>query len=80
MQSVRLDKVSVSSDMAKYRSAVSIFCKVQNVVSACNAGGSSSLHTRMNAAVRLVQPLRCRTTGLKISPRSLQHGPNVLGH
>ncbi len=32
--------------MAKHRNTVSVFCRLQNVVSACNAGGSSSLHTK----------------------------------
>jgi hypothetical protein len=40
--------------MAKHRNAVSDFCRLQNVGSACNAGGSSSLHTRVNAAARLM--------------------------
>ncbi len=45
--------------MAKHghRSAVSCFCRVQNVGSACNAGGSSSLHRRMNATARMMQTL-----------------------
>jgi hypothetical protein len=41
--------------MAKHRSAVSVFCRVHNVGSVCNAGGGSILHTRMNAAARLMQ-------------------------
>ncbi len=40
--------------MAKHRSTVSLFCRTQNVGSACNAGGSSSLHTRINAAACLI--------------------------
>ena len=59
--------------MAKHRNAVSCFCRVQNVASACNAGGSSSLHTRMNAAARLMQPLRCAATHFKTSHRFLHH-------
>ena len=66
--------------MAKHRNAVSVFCRVQNIASACNAGGSSSLHTRMNAAARLMQPLRCAATHLKIRQRSLQHALNYLIH
>ena len=55
-----VDGISISDHMAKHRNAVSVFCRVQNVASACNAGGSSSLHTRMNAAARFMQMLRCR--------------------
>jgi hypothetical protein len=33
--------------MAKNRNAVSVCCRLHNIGSACNAGGSSSLHTRM---------------------------------
>ncbi len=36
-----------------------------------------SLHTRMNAAARLMQPLRCSATHLKISQRFLQHASNT---
>jgi hypothetical protein len=63
--------------MAKQRSAVSVFCRVPNVGSTCDAGGSSSLHTRMNAAARLMQPLQCAATHLKTSPRLLQHASNT---
>ncbi len=63
--------------MAKHRNAVSIVCRVQNVASACNAGGSSSLHTRMNAAARFMQPLRCAATHLKTCHRFLQHASNT---
>jgi hypothetical protein len=57
--------------MAKHRNTVSVRCRVQNAASTCNAGGSSSLHTRMNAAARLMQPLRCAATHLKTSHRFL---------
>ena len=63
--------------MAKHRNAVSVPCRVKNVASACNAGGSSSLHTRMNAAARFMQPLRCAATHLKTSNRFLQHASNT---
>ena len=63
--------------MAKHRNAVSVFCRLHNAASACNAGGSSSLHTRMNAAARLMQPLRCAATHLKTSNRFLQHASNT---
>ena len=72
-----VDAISISNHMAKHRSAVSVCCRVQNVGSACNAGGSSSLHTRMNAAARLMQPLRCAATDLKTSHRFLQHASNT---
>ncbi len=65
--------------MAKYRNAVSVICRPHNVASVCNAGGSSSLHTRMNPAARLMQPLRCAATHLKISQRLLQHASNKQG-
>ena len=54
-----VDGIIISNHMAKHRNAVSVFGRLPNVASACNAGGSSSLHTRMNAAARLMQPLRC---------------------
>jgi hypothetical protein len=63
--------------MAKHRSAISALCRVHNVESACNAGGSSSLYTRMNAAARLMQPLRCAATHLKTSNRLLQYASNT---
>ncbi len=63
--------------MAKHRNAVCPFCRLLNVASACNAGGSSSLRTRMNAAARLMQPLRCAATHLKTSHRFLQHESNT---
>jgi hypothetical protein len=72
-----VDASSISNRMAKHRNAVSVFCRLQNVGSACNAGGSSSLHTRMNAAARLMQPLRCTATHLKTSQRFLQHTSNT---
>jgi hypothetical protein len=68
-----VDTGSVSNHMAKHRSAVSVYCRGKNAASACNAGGSSSLHTRMNAAARLMQPLQCTATDLKTSQRLLQH-------
>jgi hypothetical protein len=57
-----VDAISISNQMANHRSAVSVCCRVHNVGSTCNAGGSSSLHKRMNAAARLMQPLRCAAT------------------
>ena len=78
LQSVSLvDGISISNHMAKHRNAVSVCCRVKDVASACNAGGSSSLHTRMNAAARLMQPLRCAATHLKTSNRFLQHASNT---
>ncbi len=71
------DGISISNHMAKHRNAVSVCCRVHNVGSARNAGGSSSLRTRMNAAVRLMQPLRCGATDLKTSQRLLQHASNT---
>ena len=63
LQSVSLvDGISISNHMAKHRNAVSVFCRIQNIAVVCNAGSSSSLHTRMNAAARLMQPLRCAAT------------------
>ncbi len=62
--------------MTKHQSAISVHCRLPNVACACNAGGSS-LHTRMNAAARLMQPLRCAATHLKISHRFLQHALNT---
>jgi hypothetical protein len=72
-----VDGISISNHMAKHRNAVSVFCRVRNVASACNAGGSSSLHTRMNAAARFMQPLQCAATHLKTSNRFLQHASNT---
>jgi hypothetical protein len=72
-----VDAISISDHMAKHRNAVSVFCRFQNVASACNAGGSSSLYTKMNAAARLMQPLRCAATHLKSSHRFLQHASNT---
>ncbi len=72
-----VDGISINNHMAKHRNAVSDCCRDRNVASACNAGGSSSLHTTMNAAARLMQPLRCRATHLKISHRFLQHASNT---
>jgi hypothetical protein len=71
-----VDGISVSNHMAKHRSTVSFFCRLHNVASACNAGGSSSLHTRMNAAARLMQTLQCAASHLKASNRFLQHASN----
>ena len=42
-----VDGISISNHMAKHRNAVSFPCRLQNVGSACNAGGGSSLHTRI---------------------------------
>jgi hypothetical protein len=53
-----VDGISIGNHMAKHRNDVAVLCRVQNVASACNAGGSSSLYTRMNAAAHLMQPLR----------------------
>ena len=72
-----VDGISISNHMAKHRNAVSVNCRVKNVASACNAGGSSSLHMRINAAARLMQPLRCAATHLKTSNRFLQHASNT---
>ena len=72
-----VDAISINNQMAKHRSDVSVFCRPQYVSSACNAGGSSSLHTRMNAAARLIQTLRCTATHLNISKRFLQHASNT---
>ncbi len=66
-----VDGISISNHMAKHRNAVSVFYRVKDVASACNAGGSSSLHTTMNAAARFMQPLRWEETDLKTSQRSL---------
>jgi hypothetical protein len=44
-------EISISNQVAKQRRAVSFFCRLPNAASACNAGGSSSLHTRVKAAV-----------------------------
>ena len=65
--------------MQNHRNAVSFAGRLQNIgcITACNAVGSSSLYTRMNAAARLMQPLRCTATHLKISQRFLQHASNV---
>ncbi len=69
--------ISVSNHMAKQRSAVSVLSRVKNAWSAYNAGGSSSLHTRMNATARLMQPLRCAATHLKTSNCFLQRASNT---
>jgi hypothetical protein len=66
-----VDGISISNHMAKHRNDVAVLCRVQNVASACNAGGSSSLHKKMKAAARLMQPLRCAATHLKTSHRLL---------
>ena len=42
-----VDGTGISNHMAKHRNTVSVFCRVQNVGSACNAGGGSRLHTRI---------------------------------
>ena len=74
---LRVDAISISNHMAKHRGAVSVSCPEQNVVAACNTGGRSGLHTRMNTAARLMQPLRCAATHLKTSHRFLQHASNT---
>jgi hypothetical protein len=51
-----VDGIGISNQMANHRSAVSVSCRHQNVESACNAGGSNSLHKKMKAAARLMQP------------------------
>ena len=63
-----VDEISINNQMAKQPSAVE-----NNFVTVCYVGGSSSLHTTMNATARLMQPLRCAATHLKISQRILQH-------
>jgi hypothetical protein len=72
-----VDAISISNQMQKHRSNVSVFYRVTNTGSACNAGGNSSLHTRMNAAARLMQPLQFAATHLKTSHRFLQHASNT---
>ncbi len=72
-----VDAINISNQMANHRNAVSFLRRAHNVVSACNTGGSSSLHTRMNAAARLMQSLRCAARHLKISHRFLQHASNI---
>jgi hypothetical protein len=72
-----VDAISISNHMAKHQNAVSVFCRLHNVGPDCNAGGSSSLRTRMKAAARLMQPLRCGATDLKTSQRLLQHASNT---
>jgi hypothetical protein len=42
-----VDGIGISNHMAKHRNAVSVMCRLENATSACNAGGSSSLHTRI---------------------------------
>ncbi len=51
----RVDAISITNRMAKYRHTVSFFCRLQNVGSACNTGGSSSLRKRINAEARLMR-------------------------
>jgi hypothetical protein len=74
-----VDSISISYEMAKHRNSVSFFCRRdQNAArDTCNAGGGSSLHTRMNAAARLMQPPRHAATHLKTSNRFLQHASNT---
>jgi hypothetical protein len=72
-----VDAMSISNYIAKHRSEVSFFCRVQNVLSACNAGGSSSLHARMNAEACLMQPLRGTATDLKTGQRFLHQESNT---
>jgi hypothetical protein len=78
LQSVLLvDGISISNQVAKHRRSVTFLCRIPDPKSACNAGASSSLRTRMNAAARLMPPLRCAVTHLKISQRFLQHASNT---
>ena len=72
-----VDAISIGNQMAKQRSAVSVFYRLQNVGSVFNAGCSSSLHTRMNVTARLMQPLRCAATHLETGYRLLQHASNT---
>jgi hypothetical protein len=72
-----VDGISISDQIAKHRRAVSVTCRLHNAASACNAGSSSSLYTRINAAARLMQPLRCAATHLKTCHRFLQHASNA---
>ena len=71
-----VDGISISYQMTKHRNAVSVICRLQNVFATCNAGGSSSQHTRMYIAARLMQQLRCAATHHKSSHRFLQHASN----
>ncbi len=50
-----LEAISITNQIANYRSAVTVHGRLPNVGSVFNAGGSSSLHTTMNAAARLIQ-------------------------
>ncbi len=72
-----LEAISITNQIANYRSAVSVHGRLENAGSVFNAGGSSSLHTTMNAAARLIQLLRCAATHLKTSHRLLQHASNT---
>jgi hypothetical protein len=72
-----VDAISISNQMAKHRNTISVRCRVQNVASACNAGGSSSLHQRITATARLMRLLRCAAAHLKTSQRFLQHTSNT---
>ena len=74
-----VDAINISNQMQKHRNAVSFAGRLQTIgcITACNVVGSSSLYTRMNAAARLMQPLRYTPTHLKISQRFLQHASNV---
>ena len=68
--------------MANHRNAVSLVSRSQNVgsITACNAGASRPLRKKITAAARLLQPLRCPATRLKIIQRSLQHASNTVTH
>ena len=65
-----VDAICSSNQMAYHGSAVSNSCRFTNAP--CNAGGSGSLQTRMNAAARLIQPLQRRRTHFKINQCFLQ--------
>jgi hypothetical protein len=71
------DAMRISNQMAKDQNAVSVFRRVQNVAPAFNTVGSSSLHTRINAAARLMQRRQCALTHLNTSKRFLQHASNT---
>jgi hypothetical protein len=76
-----IDAISISYQVANHVLAVSCSCRIRNVAGSnrffCNAGGSSSLHTRMKVAARLMRPLRCAATHLKSSHRLLQQASNT---
>ena len=71
-----IDAISISNQVANHVFAVSCTCRIHNFAG-FNAGGSSSLHTRMKVAARLMRPLRCAATHLKSSHRLLQQASNT---